>query len=368
MRLLVGSEGANSGSSLGEALEAVASALVEQGEDPTPVLRCVCREACSLTGADGAFVAVPEGPGARFLDLVAWHGDLPPRALEMRIPLSGTATGASYSGGSVVVVDDFSEALPASSVLAQIFEVESGVFAPLKPLGVLAVLSRERRHFNKSTVAQVRCLAALASAGIRLAEASRAAGREAVLSGLHDGAMQFFYAALLKTDSIRRASSLTPEELRRIADEISDLIRDGLHEMRREISGEVPADASLGERLESIAQRLGTDVTVRTVMEGGDLPGRHPWTSQLARIALEATSNAIRHGKASEVVIEFRRGPHGSTLTVTDDGVGFDIQSTPKGMGLVNLPKRAEAIGADFSIESEPGSGTRVVVEIPHRS
>ena len=87
----------------------------------------------------------------------------------------------------------------------------------------------------------------------------------------------------------------------------------------------------LKERLEGIASQLGEAVTVKRVSQSADLPGDHPHTRGLSRIALEAVSNAIRHGKASRVDIEFRIEEDVMTLMSEDSGLGFDVAVVSQG-------------------------------------
>ena len=58
--------------------------------------------------------------------------------------------------------------------------------------------------------------------------------------------------------------------------------------------------------------------------------------------------------------------PEGLTLTIVDDGVGFDVEAAlGKGLGLISMGERLEAIGGTFEIHSSPGAGTRLEVTVP---
>ena len=83
---------------------------------------------------------------------------------------------------------------------------------------------------------------------------------------------------------------------------------------------------------------------------------------EVLRIVREAVTNAARHGKAQRVGIVLT-AMDGQSLTIRDDGEGFDPASTNGGFGLVSMRERAHAIGADLSIESTPGEGTTVTVK-----
>jgi signal transduction histidine kinase len=87
------------------------------------------------------------------------------------------------------------------------------------------------------------------------------------------------------------------------------------------------------------------------------------------RIAQEALINASRHAKASRVQITVTRAKERLGMVVADDGVGFVQQSIKPGerqhWGLLSMIERAKAIGGQCRVESEPGEGTRVIVEVP---
>lgn len=89
--------------------------------------------------------------------------------------------------------------------------------------------------------------------------------------------------------------------------------------------------------------------------------------AHLYRIAQEATTNAIRHGKARHVNIGLDAADGEISLTVTDDGAGFRENQDPRhdGMGLHIMAYRASMIGATFNIERLPTQGTRVTCALP---
>jgi signal transduction histidine kinase len=91
--------------------------------------------------------------------------------------------------------------------------------------------------------------------------------------------------------------------------------------------------------------------------------------SHLYRIAQEAITNAVRHGKARHINICLDSANHEIVLTVTDDGVGLPENARNKhGMGLRIMAYRADMIGATFDIERLPTSGTRITCTLPSGS
>jgi signal transduction histidine kinase len=86
----------------------------------------------------------------------------------------------------------------------------------------------------------------------------------------------------------------------------------------------------------------------------------------LYRVAQEAVSNAVKHSRAQRVSLHVRGTPGGLVMTVSDDGVGFDVRAAPRGLGLLSMGERVEEIGGTLHIRSEPGRGTRVEVAVPY--
>jgi signal transduction histidine kinase len=84
----------------------------------------------------------------------------------------------------------------------------------------------------------------------------------------------------------------------------------------------------------------------------------------LFRVAQEALANVARHSKAQHVTVELAAKENDIVLTVEDDGVGFDLSQTEKGVGLDSMRERLETIGGQLSLSSEPVGGTRVRASI----
>ena len=89
----------------------------------------------------------------------------------------------------------------------------------------------------------------------------------------------------------------------------------------------------------------------------------------LLRIFHEAIANAVKHSHAQNVEVDLEYGADSLTLSVRDDGAGFDTgQVIPLGVGhfgLTGMRERAERIGGHLTLRSVPGEGTELVVEVP---
>jgi len=101
----------------------------------------------------------------------------------------------------------------------------------------------------------------------------------------------------------------------------------------------------------------------------GDIALPPGYELQLVRIIQESLANVRKHSKATAASVDMRRRDGTLLLTVTDNGAGFSQSTLSRGVfprfGLSTMRERAESIGATFAVESTPGAGTSVKVEIP---
>jgi signal transduction histidine kinase len=89
----------------------------------------------------------------------------------------------------------------------------------------------------------------------------------------------------------------------------------------------------------------------------------------LFRIVQEALQNAIKHSKANEVSVCLSGSSDQLTVTISDNGVGFDVEAAwSQGLGLVSIAERVEAIGGSLAIHSSPGAGARLIASVPLRA
>jgi signal transduction histidine kinase len=84
------------------------------------------------------------------------------------------------------------------------------------------------------------------------------------------------------------------------------------------------------------------------------------YAREITLIFKEALTNVFKYSKAGEVRLMLTATPQGFEISVTDNGIGFNLQTTPMGNGLSNMQNRANKMKAEFSIFSEPGKGTSI--------
>lgn len=144
-----------------------------------------------------------------------------------------------------------------------------------------------------------------------------------------------------------------------IASSVHDLSH-RLHPSTLRLIGLLPALSAL--RNEQAYAELSVDLT------SDNVPAQIPpdVTLCLFRIAQEALQNAMKHSGARNVSIRLSGRPEGLVLEIADDGNGFEVETAwRKGLGLVSMTERVEAIGGRLEIRSKPGSGTRLHITVP---
>jgi signal transduction histidine kinase len=168
--------------------------------------------------------------------------------------------------------------------------------------------------------------------------------------------------ALLRGAAQTDTKSLTEEALQRaegIVKSVHDLSH-RLHPAKLRLIGLVAALRDLQHEM--------TQANVPITFTHDHVPATLPQdvTLCLFRVVQEAVQNALKYSHAHQLSVNVNGSANELTLTIIDDGVGFDVKSAwGKGLGLVSIGERVEAIGGTFEILSKPGSGTRVEVRVP---
>jgi signal transduction histidine kinase len=121
---------------------------------------------------------------------------------------------------------------------------------------------------------------------------------------------------------------------------------------------------ALAQIIEPIVQR--NRVMVDAKIQGNPVRLPRSVEMNLLRIGQEAVANAVKHGHAKQIAIELRYALDSVCLTVDDDGQGFAAdQGSPTGhFGLLDMRERAQSMGSQLIVESDPGRGTRIAVEV----
>ncbi len=255
------------------------------------------------------------------------------------------------------------------------------LYAQTGRLGVMNLASTDWRELSEEDLRLLHTVGDLLSIAIerarlfaRSAELGAAEERNLLARELHDTLAQGLAAVALQLET---ADALLEAEGDRDAVRSSvrhalTQTRANLDEARRSVL-DLRAAPLEGKTLVGALQAL-TDQTVSTgsIRVDFEHTGGHPLPARLEvgldRIAQEALHNVLRHAGARQAHLRLVTTPDQVTLTVEDDGQGFDpSRVSADRFGLIGLTERARLLGGTVRLQSSPGAGTRVEVAIPRR-
>jgi len=200
--------------------------------------------------------------------------------------------------------------------------------------------------------------------------------RNALAHELHDSLAQTLASLRFQVEML--GDSLGSGDISREARRDLGRLRNGVDEANTELrellyNFRAPMDRrGLAPALEKLTERFRRETGVHTLFQNDCRPFDLSAATelQILRIAQEALANVRKHARAHTVRVLLTRGNQGAyLLLVEDDGVGFSVARTEERLGehvgCAIMAERALRIGADWSIESEPGEGTRVELVFP---
>lgn len=154
-----------------------------------------------------------------------------------------------------------------------------------------------------------------------------------------------------------------------LVDRMVQRIRDLSLDLRPPLLDEMGLVPALKGYLETHAERTGIAIEVAGRTPLPDLPPEVEITA--FRVAQEAVTNVIRHAAARKILVTVEPVEAGIAIVVEDDGKGFDVPETLEGpgtgkcIGLLGMHERARMLGGELVLESAPGRGTRVRLQLP---
>jgi two-component system, NarL family, sensor histidine kinase UhpB len=198
----------------------------------------------------------------------------------------------------------------------------------------------------------------------RLALAAQERERQRVASELHDEIGQSLTAAAIQ---IERAAG-SPDPGRDLGG-VADIVRSSLDEVRRiarELRPEALDDLGLINALISLCSRAAVQGRLRIERRLAAIP---PRSSELDlviyRVAQESLTNVVRHAEASSAVVALVPVEGRAVLSVADDGRGLPARLPDDSAGISGMRERARFVNAELKIESTPGLGTTVTLDVP---
>jgi signal transduction histidine kinase len=315
------------------------------------------------------------------LRMMAFRG-LPPSFADLGdgLPLRQSAAGVAGQRGEPVIWT-ITE-LPTESALKQrlaALGVEQVIAIPLQAkgqlVGSLNLSTAHRQSFPPERVAFLKTVGQQIGVAVENAhlyeqaeEGAIAAERQRLARELHDAVTQTLFSANLIADVIPRIWKRSPEEGMQNLEELRQLTRGALAEMRTlllEMRPESIDRAEIKSLLTQLAEAFIGRVRIPLDLKiNGECELSHEVKIVFYRVAQEALNNIAKHSGARQVELTLDCQPGQMRLLIKDDGLGFEPGELPPGhMGVAIMRERANSIGASLSIESQLGQGTSVALD-----
>jgi len=258
--------------------------------------------------------------------------------------------------------------------------------------GLLSLSKREPGYFNEEHMRLAEAMAVHASAAVdnavlfeqvrasairmrllsrRLVEAQESERRH-IARELHDETGQTLVSLRFGLRLLEREINEGGVGTGRVAElmQRTDEVIDGLHRLAADLRppslDHLGLDAALRQFSRTAASKFGLAVHFSARgFTSERLPG--VVETDLYRVVQEALTNVVRHAQATRVDILVEHRGDRVMVMVEDDGVGFEPDRIPgeSHFGLLGMRERAEALGGTLTVESTPGAGTTIVVEVP---
>ena len=190
---------------------------------------------------------------------------------------------------------------------------------------------------------------------------------------IHDGVMQEMLAATMMLGTAKRR---IPDDVdaKATIDKVQQrLIQAGtdLRQLSHDLHPPLLQDAGLARAVHAYCEQFSNASNIPVTCEADEAAGALSRGAALAlfRILQEALGNAAKHAAARQITVRLTRSESDVSLTVSDDGVGFDRSrlATGGGLGLIMMRERAAQLNGGFEFESAPGHGTTIRVVVPFR-
>jgi PAS domain S-box-containing protein len=196
--------------------------------------------------------------------------------------------------------------------------------------------------------------------------------RQRLMRDLHDSVSQKLYGLVTTTEAAQAAmeagSDVDPgQEFAKIGENARQAVKEMrlfLFQMQQVDVEREGLISVLHHRLLAVEGRA--NIKARLLAEGEDVPLSTDKQMTLYYVAQEALNNAMRHSRATSVLVTLRSGPKNVILEIEDDGIGFDSKKVDQaGLGLRNMKERVFQLNGKMQILTSPGGGTKVVVAVP---
>lgn len=200
--------------------------------------------------------------------------------------------------------------------------------------------------------------------------------RTRIACEIHDGLVQSLAGVNFRLELCQELARQDPAACEETLRETKDQLKLAIHEARQVIFNLRPLHYDKMELIPALTNYLKSYETQSRIKTGfsvsGDEMALFPRTKIfLFRIVQEALSNVEKHAKAQHTEVHLRIDPDHLTVTITDDGIGFDVDAISRDpekwdhFGLRGILERARLVGGEAGITSKKGQGTQIVIDVP---
>jgi signal transduction histidine kinase len=211
----------------------------------------------------------------------------------------------------------------------------------------------------------------------RLRRRAGAAERARFARELHDGAVQSLIAVEMQVDVLKRQAETTPEVVSGELGRIQGLLREEVLKLRELMQQMKSIDVDsrrflsvVTDSVERFERETGISARFVTDIEKLEMPDKI--CRELLRIVQEGLVNVRKHSGARHVLVRLGSSPTQWSLTIEDDGKGFSFSGrlsqeelAQMGKGPMIIKERVHLIGGTLTVESNPGTGTRLEIKVP---
>jgi signal transduction histidine kinase len=185
---------------------------------------------------------------------------------------------------------------------------------------------------------------------------------------IHDNVGQVLTVAKMQLNlAISEGAEQKPAQLLEIKDNVSKAMAD-LRDIAKGLSSARATGAPLEVVVEDHIARINKSgvIEIGFSVTGDPRPIEPEKKLILFRVIQECVQNTIKHANARHVDVQLAFGDRSLIVKASDDGDGFDMQQSSGGLGLHNITNRCRVIGAKVNINSQPGKGTRIDINLPY--
>ena len=352
------------------------------------VLELIVKRGRALVEATSMVLLLAEGD-----ELVgrAAAGEVDASVLGVTVPVEDSVVGHVFRTGRTERLSEIKSQVRFR--LGEHLRASTGLVVPLifrsRRVGVLAAFDRlvDGPEFGKEDGRLMEAFAAAAATAVAGAQDVAAQTRQRSIEAseserarwareLHDETLQELGGLKLALGAAARLDDL--EEVRKAIRAAGEQVGAGIAQLRHLITELRPAsldELGAGPALEALAERVATvnglevELELDLAYESGREASRHlpAVETTIYRLVQEATTNAVKHARATRLTVRVAETPDFVDIAVSDDGIGFDPDASAEGFGLIGMRERVSLMDGTISVVSQPGLGTTVRCRIPVR-